>query len=86
MRFDWRVGYARALFPRLTGELRYDLREDRLSLAGHYELHPRWLLRYEKWTGTGAWEWELRYKLHDFMSIAGMVDRNDAWLRLIGHF
>jgi hypothetical protein len=20
------------------------------------------------------------------MSIAGMVDRNDAWLRLIGHF
>jgi len=86
VRFDWRVGYARALFPRLTGELRYDLREDQLSLAGHYELHPRWLLRYEKWTDTGAWEWELRYKLHDFMSIAGMVDRNDAWLRLIGHF
>ena len=86
VQLDWRVGYARTLLPHLTGELRYDLSDARFSLAGSYALHPRWLLRYEHWTDTGAYEWELRYKLHDFMSIAGMVNRDDRWLRLIGHF
>ena len=82
----WRVGYARTLLPHLTGELRYDLSGGSLSVAGAYAPHPRWLLRYEHQTDEGAGEWELRYKLHDFLSIAGLVDRNDAWLRLIGNF
>ena len=86
VRFDWRVGYARALLPRLAGELRYDLRDAQLSVAGTYEIHPRWLVRYEQWADTGAWEWELRYKLHDFLSLAGLVDGHDRWIRLIGHF
>ena len=86
MRFDWRIGYARALLPQLTGELRCELGDQEISVAGSYEIHPRWLLRYEHWTNTGAWEWELRYQLHDFLSLAGLVDRNDTWLRLIGHF
>ena len=86
LHLDWRLGYARALLPHLTGELRYDLRDDRLSLAGSYELHPRWCVRYEQWPEQGAWEWELRYKLHDFMSIAGLIDQDDAWVRLIGNF
>ena len=86
VRLAWRVGYARALLPRLTGDLRYDVSDARFSVAGCYEIHPRWLLRYEQWTDTGAWEWELRYKLHDFLSIVGLADRNDRWLRLIGHF
>jgi len=86
VRFDWRVGYARALLPRLAGDLRYDLRDARFSVAGTYEIHPRWLVRYEQWTDTGAWEWELHYKLHDFLSIAGLVDGHDRWVRLIGNF
>ena len=86
LHLDWRLGYARALLPHLTGELRYDLRDDRLSLAGSYELHPRWCVRYEQWPEQGVWEWELRYKLHDFMSIAGLIDQDDAWVRLIGNF
>lgn len=86
VRFDWRVGYARTLLPRLAGELRYDLHDAQLSVAGTYEIHPRWLVRYEQWADTGAWEWELRYKLHDFLSLAGLVDGHDRWIRLIGHF
>ena len=86
VRFGWRVGYARTLLPRLAGELRYDLRDARISVAGTYEIHPRWLVRYEQWADTGAWEWELRYKLHDFLSLAGLVDGHDRWIRLIGHF
>ena len=86
VRFDWRVGYARTLLPRFAGELRYDLRDAQLSVAGTYEIHPRWLVRYEQWADTGAWEWELRYKLHDFLSLAGLVDGHDRWIRLIGHF
>ena len=86
VRFDWRVGYARTLLPRFAGELRYDLRDARISVAGTYEIHPRWLVRYEQWADTGAWEWELRYKLHDFLSLAGLVDGHDRWIRLIGHF
>ena len=86
VRFDWRVGYERALLPHFTGDLRYDLRDARFSIAGSYAPHPRWLMRYEQWTDTGAWEWELRYKLHDFLSIAGMADGHDRWIRLIGNF
>ena len=86
VRLDWRVGYARALLPQLTGELRYDLSKDLFSFAVDYALHPRWHLRYEHWTDTDAYEWELRYKVHDFMSVAGLVDRHDTWLRLIGNF
>ena len=86
VRFDWRVGYARELFPHFTGDLRYDLSDARFSAAGSYALHPRWLVRYEKWTDTGAWEWELRYKLHDFLSIAALADGHDRWIRLIGNF
>mgnify|MGYP000910790967 FL=1 len=86
VRFDWRVGYARTLLPRFAGELRYDLRDARISVVGTYEIHPRWLVRYEQWADTGAWEWELRYKLHDFLSLAGLVDGHDRWIRLIGHF
>ena len=86
VRFDWRVGYARTLLPRFAGELRYDLRDARIAVAGTYEIHPRWLVRYEQWADTGAWEWELRYKLHDFLSLAGLVDGHDRWIRLIGHF
>ena len=86
VQLDWRVGYARTLLPHLTGELRYDLSDARFSLAGSYALHPRWHLRYEHWTDTDAYEWELRYKLHDFLSIAGLVDGHDTWLRLIGNF
>ena len=86
VRFGWRLGYARDLLPHLTGDLRYDLRDDRLSVAGSYALHPRWLVRYEQWTDTGAWEWELRYKLHDFLSIAALADGHDRWIRLIGNF
>lgn len=86
VRFDWRLGYAHAFMPHLTGELRYDLKNDRFSLAGTYRFHPRWLLRYEHFTDEGTGEWELRYKLHDFLSLAGLVDRHDAWLRLIGNF
>jgi len=86
LRFAWRLGYARTLLPRLTGELRYDLREGDVSVAGIYAFHPRWLLRYEHFTENGTGELELRYKLHDFLSLAGLVDRHDTWLRLIGNF
>jgi hypothetical protein len=86
VKFDWRVGYARALLPQLTGELRYGLSNDLFSFAADYALHPRWHLRYEHWPEQGAYAWELRYKVHDFMSIAGLVDRHDTWLRLIGNF
>ena len=86
VRFDGRIGYARTLLPHLTGELRCDLRGGGLSVAGFYAFHPRWLLRYEHFTESGTGELELRYKLHDFLSLAGLVDRHDAWLRLIGNF
>ena len=86
VRFDGRIGYARTLLPHLTGELRCDLRGGGLSVAGLYAFHPRWLLRYEHFTKSGTGELELRYKLHDFLSLAGLVDRHDAWLRLIGNF
>ena len=86
VRFSWHTGYARTLLPGLTGELRWDVSGGRFSAAGSYAFHPRWLLRYEHWTDVGTGEWELRYKLHDFLSIAGLIDRDDAWLRLIGNF
>ena len=86
LRMDWRIGFARELFPHMRGELRYDLQKDRFSFAGTYALHSRWLIRYEHMAREGRGEWELRYKLHDFLSLAGLTNGDDAWLRLIGNF
>ena len=86
VRLDWRLGYARELFPHVTGDLRYDLRDAHFSVAGSYTFNPRWLVRCEHRTDTGVWEWELRYKMHDFLSVAALADDHDRWIRLIGNF
>lgn len=86
VRWTWELGYARHLADMTRLIVRYDMREKKFILGGEQELGRRWMLRYEyRWTdqmGEGA----IRYRLHDFLSLEYVVDKEDNWLRVIGNF
>lgn len=84
--FDWQLGYARAIAAKTQMIVRYDMKRDRFVLGGERQLSDRWLLRYEyRWSDQKG-EAALRYRMHDFLSLEYVTDRDDKWLRLIGNF
>ncbi len=66
--------------------LRYDLREQSFIYEARQQLAPRWLARYEYRRGDHLGEAALRYRLHDFMSLEYVLDKEQNWLRVIGNF
>ena len=85
---DWRwaLGYARHFASGTRGILRYEVEGRRFALGGEQQIAPRWLLRYEyRWTDQRG-EAALRYRMHDFLSLEYVCDKEDSWLRLIGNF
>lgn len=86
MNWDWQLGLDRRLNSRFHSQLRYDARQKRLIFGGWQQLAPRWQLRYEYRTADHLGEAGLRYKMHDFLSLEYVVDREQNWLRIIGDF
>lgn len=86
VKWTWQLGYARHLCDSTRLIVRYDMRDKKFILGGEQELGHRWMLRYEyRWTdqmGEGA----IRYRLHDFLSLEYVIDKDDKWLRVIGNF
>ena len=86
VKWTWELGYARHLADATRLIVRYDMREKEFILGGEQELGRKWMLRYEyRWTdqmGEGA----IRYRLHDFLSLEYVIDKEDKWLRVIGNF
>lgn len=86
VKWTWQLGYARHLADSTRLLVRYDMRDKKFILGGEQEIGRRWMLRYEyRWAdqmGEGA----LRYRLHDFLSLEYVMDKNDKWLRVIGNF
>ena len=86
VKWTWEIGYARRLAEATRLLVRYDMRAKEFILGGEQELSRRWMLRYEyRWTdnmGEGA----IRYRLHDFLSLEYVMDKNDRWVRVIGNF
>ena len=82
----WQLGYGRNLSSKGRAELRYDLVERSWLIAASQQLARRWLLRYEYRWGDHMGEAALRYKLHDFLALEYVCDKDDSWLRVIGYF
>ena len=66
--------------------LRYDLRRHGFIYDVRQQLAARWLLRYEFREPDSRGEAALRYRLHDFLSLEYVIDNEQKWLRLLGHF
>ena len=86
VRWTWQLGYTRLLGEATRVIARYDMREHKFIAGGEQDIGRRWMLRYEyRWTdqrGEGA----LRYRLHDFLSLEYVIDKEDNWFRVIGNF
>ena len=84
--WGWALGYARHFAPGTRGILRYDMGGRRFILGGEQQLANRWMLRYEyRWSDQKG-EAAIRYRMHDFLSLEYVIDKDDSWLRLIGSF
>lgn len=84
--WGWALGYAHRFAPGTQGFLRYDVGGRRFAVGGAQEIADRWLLRYEyRWFDQKG-EAALRYRMHDFLSLEYVIDKDDSWLRLIGNF
>ena len=86
VKWTWELGYARHITDATRLIARYDMRDRAFIVGGEQDISRRWMLRYEyRWTdqrGEGA----LRYRLHDFLSLEYVIDKDDNWLRVIGNF
>lgn len=82
----WYGGYSRDIGNGNTVGWKYNISEDDYVLGVSRNFDMRWLLRYEYAHDTRLGEFGLRYKLHDFVSLEYIVNKEDSWLRLIGNF
>ena len=79
------VGYMRKI---LKSELtfKYDFNAKKIIAGVTKDLGYGFLVRYEyRWTDK-MWEAALRYKLHDFIGLEYVRDKDDRWLRIISNF
>ena len=84
--WDWAIGYARGVMPDMQLDVRYDIKKQRFIVGAERALSKKWLLRYEyRWTDQRG-ETGIRYKIHDFLSLEYIIDKDDRWFRLIGNF
>ena len=86
VRVAWNIGYGRDLSSKTTAQFRYDPDKRRFIGGVSQYLLPDLQLRYERNRVTRLDEWGLRYRLHDFMSLEYVRNREEGWLRLIGNF
>ena len=82
----WYSGYNRDIGNGNTMGWKYNISEDDYVLGAARKFDERWLLRYEYAHDTRLGEFGLRYKLHDFVSLEYIANKEDNWLRLIGNF
>jgi hypothetical protein len=82
----WYSGYNRDIGNGNTIGWKYNISEDDYVLGAARKFDERWLLRYEYAHDTRLGEIGLRYKLHDFISLEYILNKEDGWLRLIGNF
>lgn len=86
IRWEWSAGIRHRVLMPLWLEIRYDMTHQRFAAGLSDQLGRRWQLRYEyRWFDQQA-EFGLRYKMHDFLSLEYVRDKEDSWLRFIGDF
>ena len=86
VRFIWYGGYARVFAEDAEVFVKYDTNTRDFVLGAGKTFDQRWHLRYEYAQATGLGEIGVRYRLHDFVSLEYILQKDDSWLRLIGNF
>lgn len=64
---------------------KYDITNEHYILLFNQYLGNHWSARFERTPADGSYEFGLRYKLHEFVSLEYIFTNNDHWLRLIGN-
>lgn len=82
----WYSGYNRDIGNGNMVVWKYNISKDDYVLGVSRSFDERWLLRYEYAHDTRLGEFGLKYKLHDFVSLEYILNKDDSWLRLIGNF
>lgn len=83
---QYAAGYKRNLGAATHAELQYNFTQHNFKFGLAHYLSPNWRLRYEYRWYDKIGEAGLSYKVHDFLELEYVLDKNDNWLRLIGHF
>lgn len=82
--WGWHTGYQRNIYGKLWAGLQYDLRHSKWETEVSYNFNKRWSLEHEYRKYDNQSEWGLKYKLHDYLALKLMRDKDGTWLRLIG--
>ncbi len=82
----WYSGYNRDIGNGNTLGWKYNISKDDYVLGASRNFNDCWLFRYEYAHDTRLGEFGLKYKLHDFVSLEYILNKDDSWLRLIGNF
>ena len=86
--FEWQshAGYCHELLPGLWAGLQGNMQAGKLETELAWHIAPRWSIRHEYRAGDGLNEFAIRYKLHDFISLEGVLSDGREWLRVISSF
>ena len=86
MNGQYAAGYKRGLGVNTQAELQYNFTQHNFKFGLAHYIGRSWRLRYEYRWYDKIGEAGLGYKVHDFLELEYVLDNNDNWLRLIGHF
>ncbi|EGO62948.1 hypothetical protein [Acetonema longum] len=88
MTWDFITGWGRKFGPRTSAGIKYDLKVHQPIYWLEQDMGPHWTLKLDRGPDEDRRdhnEWTLRYKLHDLLSVEYVTNRQDNFLRLIGH-
>lgn len=77
-------GYMYNIDGGLWAGVKYDFRNAKPETEIKYVFDKRWSVRHEYRKYDNQWEAGVRYKLHDYMALEAVRDKDGGWLRIIG--
>ena len=79
-------GWGHAISDTTTAGIKYNISDKRNLLWLRQDINPNLSLRFENTPAINKNEIGIKYKMHDFLSVEYIVNKEDRWLRLIGNF
>lgn len=85
VRWEFDPGYSRLFSKKTQAGFKYSLTTHNNRLFIQQEIGARYTLRLERIPAQSYTEVGLRYRIHDFLSVEYVVNRQESFLRLIGN-
>lgn len=76
-------GYMYNIIGGLWAGMKYDFRNAKPETEMKYVFDKRWSVRHEYRAYDNQWEVGVRYKLHDYLGVEVVRDKDGGWLRII---